>query len=382
MTEKKLPSTTEELTEEWLTKALREAGIITESKVISFTASLIGQEWGFTGEISRIEPVYDFVEDKAPASLVVKFPNSSSEPLSAYKIKKNKSEKSKKLHVKRCKQEILFYRHLAKDAGIGTPEMYYSESDPGSGVFVLLLEDIKNASIGDALKGCSPGEAEIIIKEMAKFHSKWWNSPNFKDFSWLNPYWGSDWQVRKNLYEQRLEQFLARFGHMLPLYVRDIMTKLSYCYGNVIQKLAKPPFTMVHRDLHLDNIFLNTGNDHVPVIVIDWQSVGIGRGVIEFANFLFVSLNTEEKRACEKELMKLYHSELVRKGIKDYSFDEFFNECRLVLLWQIGFIVIWMSIINIQEYSGRELAFVNKIFENDFIFSALEDHKVRELLPV
>ena len=382
MTENKIPKNTEELTEEWFTTALKKADVIKNSKVIFFDTRHIGQEWGFTGEIARVNLCYDVIEDNTPDSLVVKFPNSSCGILSAYKVKKDKSEKAIRLHLERCEREILFYRHMGKEMSVGIPEMYYAESDPENGKFILLLEDLRKGYMGDALRGCTLEEAEVVIKEMAKFHAIWWDSSELEKYPWFTPYWGFDWELKQGLYEQRLEQFLARFAHKIPLYVRDLMSKLNYCYGSILQKLGQPPFTLVHKDLHLDNIYFNPRNKDKPVSIIDWQSVGIGRGVIEFANFMFGSLSTEQRRASEGQLMNLYYSELVNRGVSNYKFEDFFDDCRMVLLWQLGFIVIWLSIINFQDYSGREREFINKIFDNDFLFSALEDHKVKELLPL
>jgi len=49
----RLPSDVSELTPVWLTAALRNGGVLEAGEVVAVSASVIGEELGFTGVVAR-----------------------------------------------------------------------------------------------------------------------------------------------------------------------------------------------------------------------------------------------------------------------------------------------------------------------------------------
>ena len=70
-----IPSSSQELTPEWLTDALREAGAIRDSRVTSVELKPdIAAGVGFMCQLSQLGLTYDKPEQGAPASLIAKLP--------------------------------------------------------------------------------------------------------------------------------------------------------------------------------------------------------------------------------------------------------------------------------------------------------------------
>ena len=69
------PIAPEEITPDWLTGALRDAGAIDDARVTSLVWERIGEGVGFVGQVARITPAYDCSEPDAPASVIGKFPS-------------------------------------------------------------------------------------------------------------------------------------------------------------------------------------------------------------------------------------------------------------------------------------------------------------------
>ena len=67
-----VPADTDEITQEWLTSALHQAGALDQARVTSIQSAPVGQ-LGFTGQIRRLQISYDKPEPCAPRSLVAKF---------------------------------------------------------------------------------------------------------------------------------------------------------------------------------------------------------------------------------------------------------------------------------------------------------------------
>src|SRR4051812_30894281 len=114
---------------DWLTRALQNAGV--DAVVSGFTAKPVGT--GQIGDSVRFALTYARRGDDAPASLVGKFP--SADPASF----------STGVMLGNYEREVMFYRHLADSALIRTPRCLFTDVAPGTGEFVLLMEDLTPA---------------------------------------------------------------------------------------------------------------------------------------------------------------------------------------------------------------------------------------------
>ena len=95
----------------------------------SLTVERIGQGRGFAGSIHRLTIRYS-ADTEAPPTIVVKSPSANLE-IRDYAIRDGM-----------YRRETMFYRELATESGIPVPDCYFSDLDPESGDFVLLLEDL------------------------------------------------------------------------------------------------------------------------------------------------------------------------------------------------------------------------------------------------
>lgn len=148
-----IPATPDELSPEWLTAALREAGMLSKASVTNLSTAIIGQEFGFTGIVARVTPGYDRVEPDAPASIVAKFPNAAGESLSTYREAQQRDPVATRRYYERCAREIWFYQQIEPVSAAPAARMYHGAADLDGGRFVLLLQDLSAMRMGDALLG-------------------------------------------------------------------------------------------------------------------------------------------------------------------------------------------------------------------------------------
>lgn len=365
MTMLKIPAGPQELTAEWLTYALRQTGTITDAAVVSFDNKLIAEGVGLMGQLARLSLRYNVPEPGAPRSLIAKFPAASEENRKIGNI------------FRIYEREIRFYEEIAGDVDLRTPRRYFSAMDVEAGEYVLLLEDLAPAQVGDQLDGCSAERADLAIRELAKFHAAWWDSPRLAEIDWM-PYINDPlYKPVELIYQGAWGPFLDRFGSMLPDSIRDIGERLGSRTANLRDRLAEPPTTIFHGDYRTDNLFFATPEGGDPLSVIDWQISSRGRGAYDVGFFISQSLRPEVRKAREVDLLRTYHRILLENGVRGYDFDQCQHDYRLATLFCFVITVIVGGTLDLSNERG--LALATAITERSV--AAIVDLNAGELLP-
>jgi hypothetical protein len=366
MTSREIPAGRENLSPQWLTDALRETDVIENARVTSFESEIIGEGAGFMGQLAQVDLQYDPPEADAPRSLIAKFPNASPENrrlanmFSFYDI------------------ETHFYREIADEIELRTPCCYYSALDPETHDFVLLLEDLAPARVGDQLAGCSPAQAELAIHHLAKFHATWWENPRLDQLGWLpdtnDPVRAQTTQAG---YQMAWGPFVDGFGDQVPPSMLEIGERFGRNVARLMDGLAASPRTIMHADYRLDNLFFATPEGGDPLAVIDWQLCQRGRGAFDIAYFVTFTLPPEERKAKEMRLLHDYHRVLTECGVQDYDFAACLRDYRLSALFCWLYAVIDLGGIDTANERGLALA-MNNLHRS---VAAVTDLNAQELIP-
>lgn len=344
MAKLKIPAGPQELTPEWLTQTLRQTGTITKATVRSFDLETIGEGAGFMGQLAQVALHYEDTEAGAPRSLVAKFPSD---------IPENRGVGN---HFHFYERETRFYQEIADEVELRTPRCYYSAMDVEADEYVLLLEDLAPARVGDQVAGCSPDEAELAIRHLAKFHATWWESPRLAEIDWMplvsNP---AQVQAVENSYRDTWDSFLERFGDKLQASMVRTGERLADNIAGIMAYLAEPPRTIMHGDYRLDNLFFATTEGGDPLAVIDWQISFRGRGVFDVAYLMSSGLRPEDRKAKEMDILRSYHSILTENGVRDYGYDQCLHDYRLSTLFCLVYPVIGGGSVDMGNERGVAL---------------------------
>ncbi|MFZ1756364.1 MAG: oxidoreductase family protein, partial [Caldilineaceae bacterium] len=258
-----------------------------------------------------------------------------------------------------------------------TPKCYYSDIDNKGESHILLIEDLSNLENGNRFLGCSYHDALHVVTQFARFHAQWWETSELTNLSWLPDLdtvydfsqtpetFDSAWKV----FKQKMEG--------IPFYVLEIGERYSEHVIEVLNTLFQtPPRAVLHFDLHLDNLFFLRTVTHTQVIVVDWQLITRGRGIVDIACFLGQNLESNVRRQHELELLESYYRGLVDSGVPDYSFQDCWHDYRLALLFHLfGFV---FSLGADSFTSEQEKFLIEHIIPRNMI--AVEDLNAGELL--
>src|SRR6185437_10918589 len=81
---------------------------------------------------------------------------------------------------------VRFYQQLAPTARISTPRCWFTDVDEASHDFVLIMEDLAPAAVGDQLRGVSLEQARAVIVEAAKLHASHWADDGLDALPWVS----------------------------------------------------------------------------------------------------------------------------------------------------------------------------------------------------
>jgi thiamine kinase-like enzyme len=308
----------EELTSEWLTAALRSGGGAAAPAVTSVRCERIGVGESFAASLVRVFPTYRDPEAGAPRTFVAKFAATAG------------NTRALLTEFDSYGREVLFYTEIGERAGVPIPRCYYGACDATSGDFVLLLEDLAPAEPGNQIRGATREQTATVVRHMAELHARFRDSQELRQTQWL---WVTAESGRlAELYRDGLALFRERVRDRHPLLVEMAeQIDLMLPYLSLEQTPSTTGTTLIHGDLRLGNA-LYPGPAGGRFALIDWQGVRAGHGAQDVANWLAQSLDIDERRACEREMLHLYHRTLKQNGVRRYPFWQLKLEYRLALL--------------------------------------------------
>ncbi len=370
-----IPEAPEEITPEWLTAALTKTRVLRRGHVTAARWERVGQDYGFTGVLGRVQLLYENEDGDPPASMIAKLPMAQDDAVSAYRKRQERDPALVDRYYERCACEARFYHEVP---AAFAPGLYYSAADDAQRRVVLLLEDLGGGRQGDVLDGCSTDDAALVIEELAPFHAGWWgNRAPTSEF----PRAGTDDpQTRQDRYAAQLPRFFAEYGNVVPPGVSRIVEGLGSRLAAVAQALYARPQTLIHGDLHLDNMIFDARGEGRSVVVFDWQTVSVGSPAWDVTLFLFGSLGVEDRRAAEAQLFERYVMLLSAHGVRDYSVDDLRRDCGLALLVLLAGTVVWLSALERGELTARERSLQHAALADGRLVAAVIDHDVGALL--
>jgi len=360
----KIPSGPNDLTPEWLTKALRHGGALGAASVTGIEQRIIGEGAGFIGQLAHLSLQYDKPEPGAPRTLIAKLPAAAQE------------NREVAMFFRFYEREVNFYDEIAEQVELRTPRRYFGAFEPESGDYVLLLEDLSPGVVGDQLAGCRIEQARLAIGELAKFHATWWEHPKLPELTWM-PGIDDDWYIEsvEQGYQDAWEPFVEQFGGQLSPKMRTVAEQFVHHIRTTMQGLSRPPVTIVHGDYRLDNLFF--GCPGAPIAVIDWQIANRGHGVFDVAYFVAGTLPSADRKAVERDLVRLYHETLVGHGVRGYDYDRCWEDYRQSILLLLVYAVIAIGSLDMANERGVELftMIMNRTM------AAIEDLKAYDTIP-
>jgi len=298
-----LIDTATEITPAWLGAAL--APSLGAIEVAGIEVASVGT--GQMGDSVRVAVRYAPGDD-GPASVVVKLPAADA------------TSRTTALVLRSYEKEVRFYQHLAPELAVTTPRAYHADIDPATARFVLVMEDLAPARVGDQLAGCPVDEAVAALDELVGLHAPRWDDPSLREHDWLALDDDGRRAFTLGILPGLWQGFTERYAAVLD---PDVLTAGGALFGSLESFLDAPRgrATVVHGDYRLDNLLFAADGPTVRGVV-DWQTCTLGSALDDVAYFVGAGLLPEVRREHEDALVRRYHERLVAQPGVDLSWDD------------------------------------------------------------
>jgi aminoglycoside/choline kinase family phosphotransferase len=290
---------------EWFRRVLGDAGLLADSDL-----SAVDLEPVVGGVIARmVRATLTYAgPTSAPRSVIVKYPTDDpgsyglAMAMSLYEL------------------ETRFYQDVARLVpDLGLAKCHLAQLADNATDFTLVLEDLgPTAAAGDAMKAATADQCSRALGTLVAFQAPVWNSPILTKLEWLaNP------RRTHEIFDALpagLDPFVNRFGDHLDSAHIELFEAVLPRAGEWVRSWQAPT-VIQHGDFRSDNLMFPSDPDSDRTVVLDFQTVRLGPPGVDLAYFLGGSLETDARRAVERDLVAEYQQRLVNSGVDGFDFD-------------------------------------------------------------
>ncbi len=169
---------------------------------------------------------------------------------------------------------------------------------------MLLLEDIRPAAQGDALRSCTEEEAAAVVRSLARVHAATWGREGMPPWT-ARVVLADEWAVR-------LDAAAARLPWILTPGVRDALHATPDRARHAVETLAAGERAWIHGDAHLDNVLFRPDG---TAVLLDWSGVVAGPPAVDLARLLTEGVNAGARGKLAERLIEAYAKELAAGGV-------------------------------------------------------------------
>lgn len=292
----------EDVTVGWLTEALVAAGRLDPAaRVTGVDLDPIGT--GQMADTIRLRLDYE-PTGAGPSTVVAKFASADEQSHATGR------------QMRAYEVEVSFYATIAERIGTRIPGVVACAFDPDEAWFTLVLDDVVGGQQGDQITGCDADVAADCIAELAGLHAPCFQDPSLEALGWLNRSTPAADAFTTSIVQSLFPGFLERYGDQLDeehvALLEGFVALMDRWFGS-----RQGPSTVVHGDFRLDNL-LFVPSERRPVVV-DFQTAAWGLASHDVAYFIGGSLEAQQRRVAEEDLLDDYMGHLAALGLVGVS---------------------------------------------------------------
>jgi hypothetical protein len=318
----------EQVTSKWLTSVLSSKGALTSGHVAAFDVDSGRGNWS-TNAVLKLR-YEEGAKGTLPQSVFLKMVDAGASSADEF------------FGV----SEVTYYTHDylgVEDAPlIRCYDAAFSEEQR---CYHLLLDDLSASHIEASVKTPTLEYGLALAEGLAVMHARWWGAQRLLEAR-APMHSGSHIRRFVEIAEPGAGHIINRFSAELKPGWPDTMRAL---YANHPQAMIERTgddngFTLIHGDVGHNNILVPRHGDR-PIYIIDRQpfdwSLTTWLGVYDLAYATVLEWEVETRRRLEIPILRRYHDQLMKEGVKGYSWKRLYDDYRLSVAMGVYIATEW-----------------------------------------
>lgn len=207
--------------------------------------------------------------------------------------------------------EALFYRNCAPRIPLRLPRILYTGIGREIALGLIIMSDVveEGARFLAPLIPYSPEEARDSLDQLARLHAGAWEGSSLHDEPWIPDVLATISETPILPLERLQALLLDPRGEGLPDAMRDAAT-VQRMLSTYSARRREQPSCLVHGDAHAGNLY-KQGD---AMAIVDWQLLQRGCWAQDVVYHLATTLEPEQRRNHERELIGHYIDRLAAAG--------------------------------------------------------------------
>jgi HAD superfamily hydrolase (TIGR01509 family) len=263
-------------------------------------------------------------------------------------------------------REYYFYTDVQNHVPVHTPSFFslLYDGDQQRGVILENMYDNGHKSL--SVKTSNIETTLCIIRRLAKMHSKFWNKNIKNIFPFLKPWNDPSFDFMTKFVKKRWPMFQQRWSHILNSKKMELGRRAVRDFERHKEYLSEGEhLTLLHGDVKYANILFKPLNDeYFEPCFIDWQYVGIGKGIQDVVFFLIESYDIDQLETMASIIFPYYYICLWQEGVKNYTKSQFEKDISVASRFYPFFVAIWFGTTPREDLVDINfpLFFIQKLF--------------------
>jgi thiamine kinase-like enzyme len=209
-----------------------------------------------------------------------------------------------------------FYNEIRPHLSIEAPVSHFSAADAETFRSISLFDDmtLTDTVFVDTSHYIDRAKAEDMMGLLASFHADLLESDLLARMPHLKTTLEFQQDVSAGIeFEERSNIGIDRAASVIPAHL--VSKKHELWYEGLMPSLERNvsgPTTLTHSDVHIGNWYVTAQG---RMGLTDWQCVARGQGIIDVSYALSSALTIEDRRAWERDLVRLYAERLRAGGV-------------------------------------------------------------------
>jgi hypothetical protein len=225
--------------------------------------------------------------------------------------------------------EALFYNDLGPRLGLPLPRHWFGGSEAGMGVLILDNLSAVHATFGTPTEPWAPELVADALDVLATLHGSTWNI-SFPGVDWLPV--GPTAIRQANEFLMSAAHWTSHFSDRRVFQLPDELKDRERCLAGLHAMWKYDDAhacSLIHGDAHLGNTCIDAKG---RPFFIDWAGPCRSCWAFDVANFLVGALSVEDRRRCEKDLLRNYLGRLAAHGGPTLPWDDAWDDYRRHIL--------------------------------------------------